>query len=90
MKSLSQVAMLFSVPSAIQFVRVISTDDRSAMLQWTEPTYSGLHIIEYQIRYSKAQTVFTVKTKETLFKLQQLEPYTSYMVQVGFYHATKL
>ena len=68
----------------VQFVRIVSTSEDSALLSWSAPPYSGLHIIEYQIQYRKGSgDVIAVDTKQLSYKLKSLVPHVTYIVQVS-------
>ncbi|XP_078488630.1 ephrin receptor epsilon [Ciona intestinalis] len=71
-----------AAPSAVQPVRVVMATSAEVLLQWSPPRYSSTPILDYQIQYSSIHGLFTNVTTKTTYKLSNLSPSTSYIVQV--------
>jgi len=69
-------------PPILSPVRVLSTETTAATLEWAKPLNPASPIIDYQLQYSNGNGIFTNQTKSTNFKLDNLEPATSYIVKV--------
>nr|BAB68344.1 EPH receptor tyrosine kinase [Ciona savignyi] len=71
-----------AAPSAVQPIRVVMATAREVLIRWDPPKYSNGHIIDYQIQYSSVHGLYTNVTARTTYRLSNLTPSTSYIVQV--------